>query len=169
MRPRARPSTSRFMRSRRNEKAGPHRKGPAAPDRGGLRVAKPGDVRAPGLVSIVADCSMVPQLAYTMLMPVGLSRLFDAGILAHDERVILVTLAWLTGGYVLSATAGLTQDCTASIAATRAVMALREQMFRHAQRLADDVLQEIESSDLTATSPAISRLSKPSSRVCCPI
>ncbi len=100
--------------------------------------------------SIITYTAMLPQLAYTMLMPVGLSRLFDGGILHHNAHVVTTTLGWLAGGYLVSAIGGLAQDYFSAVAATRGMIGLRERMFSHAQKLADGVLQEIESSRVTA-------------------
>ena len=99
---------------------------------------------------IVTFVAMVPQLAYTMLMPVGLAILFDGGILKHDARVITNTLIWLTAGYVVSAIGGLAQDYYSSIAATRGMTSLRAELFQHCQKLASEVLQQTDSGRLTA-------------------
>ena len=98
-----------------------------------------------------ALAAMVPQLAYTLMMPVGLSILFDKGILKNDAAVITHTLTWLSVGYVISAIGGLVQDYCSSIAAARSIADLREKMFLKTQRLADGILQQTESGQLTST------------------
>lgn len=99
----------------------------------------------------IVAASMVPQLAYTLAMPVGLSILFDGGILKHNASVITITLIWLAAGYFVSAIGGLAQDYCSSIAAAKAMVWLREKMFVKTQQLSDEVLQQTESGQLTST------------------
>jgi ATP-binding cassette subfamily B protein len=99
----------------------------------------------------IALAAMVPQLVYTLLMPVGLSILFDSGILKGDAHVISETLIWLTAGYAVSAIGGLAQDYSSSIAAAEGIAGLREKMFLKTQKLADDVLHQSDSGQLTST------------------
>ncbi|MBW4024253.1 MAG: ATP-binding cassette domain-containing protein [Proteobacteria bacterium] len=101
--------------------------------------------------AVIAAAAMLPQLVYVLLMPVGLSILFDAGILKGDAAIITRTLIWLALGYAVSAIGGIAQDYATSIAAARAMVGLRETLFVKTQKLADEVLQQTESGQLTAT------------------
>jgi len=104
-----------------------------------------------GHPAMIVAGSMIPQLAYVLLMPVGLSILFDGGILKGDAGVITRTLIWLSLGYAVSAIGGIAQDYYSSIAAAKAMAGLREQLFVKTQKLSDEVLQQTESGQLTST------------------
>jgi ATP-binding cassette subfamily B protein len=101
--------------------------------------------------AVIVAISMIPQLAYVLLMPVGLSILFDGGILKGDAGVITRMLIWLSAGYAVSAVGGVAQDWYSSIAAARAMAGLRERLFVKTQKLSDEVLQQTESGQLTST------------------
>jgi ATP-binding cassette subfamily B protein len=102
-------------------------------------------------LDLLVVVTMLFQLAYTLLIPVALSYLFDHGILAGDARVVTILLALLTLGFFSHGISGMAQDYVAAIIATRSLNDLRERMFQRLQTLSDGFLQRTNSGEIVSS------------------
>jgi len=88
------------------------------------------------------------QTIYAMLMPLWLNQLFDRGITPHDAHVIWLTLAYLIGGFLVTAVAGLGIDFSVSTLGPRALNDVRRRVFDKLLTLSSRSLNRFKSGDI---------------------
>lgn len=88
------------------------------------------------------------RLAFALAFPLGQKVIFDQAIPAGDTRFLLLILAVLGGGFLVSSLASLGQDYVAAQMGARAAYDLRRRMLEHLQRLSIRYFQRISTGDL---------------------
>ncbi|MEO6986257.1 MAG: ABC transporter ATP-binding protein, partial [Paralcaligenes sp.] len=88
------------------------------------------------------------QTIYAMLMPLWLNQLFDHGITPHNAHVIWVTLAYLIGGFLVTAVAGLGIDFSVSTLGPKALNDVRRRVFDKLLALSSRSLNHFKSGDV---------------------
>ncbi len=90
------------------------------------------------------------QTAYAMLMPIWLNELFDDGITPQRADVIWRTLAYLIGGFLVTASAGLAIDFSVSTLGPRALNDVRQRTFDKLLGLSSRSLSRFKSGDIVS-------------------
>ncbi len=88
------------------------------------------------------------QVAFRLLVPLGYQAIFDHAIVDRDEKLLFTILLGLGIGWAVHGLAGLAQDSLSAWISSRAMEALREQMFRQLQRLSTAFYARVDSGDL---------------------
>ncbi|TCT02531.1 ATP-binding cassette domain-containing protein [Paralcaligenes ureilyticus] len=88
------------------------------------------------------------QTIYAMLMPLWLNQLFDHGITPHNAHVIWLTLAYLIGGFLVTAVAGLGIDFSVSTLGPKALNDVRRRVFDKLLALSSRSLNRFKSGDV---------------------
>ncbi|MGB3290035.1 MAG: ATP-binding cassette domain-containing protein [Burkholderiaceae bacterium] len=90
------------------------------------------------------------QTAYAMLMPIWLNQLFDDGITPQNADVIWRTLAYLIGGFLVTASAGLAIDFSVSTLGPRTLRDVRQRAFDKLLNLSSRSLGRFQSGDIVS-------------------
>jgi ATP-binding cassette subfamily B protein len=102
------------------------------------------------LFCVILAIGILIQAAYAMLMPLWLNRLFDEGITAHNAHVIWTMLAYLVGGFLVTALAGLAIDFSVSALGPKALNNVRRRVFDKLLSLSSRTLDHFKSGDVVA-------------------
>lgn len=90
------------------------------------------------------------QTVYAMLMPLWLNQLFDEGITPQNAEVIWRTLAYLIGGFLVTAMAGLAIDFSVSALGPKALNSVRQRGFDKLLALSSRSLSRFQSGDIVS-------------------
>jgi len=99
---------------------------------------------------ITLGIGVLIQTAYAMLMPIWLNQLFDDGITPQNADVIWRTLAYLIGGFLVTASAGLAIDFSVSTLGPRTLKDVRQRTFDKLLGLSSRSLGRFQSGDIVS-------------------
>ncbi len=99
---------------------------------------------------ITLGVGVLIQTAYAMLMPIWLNQLFDDGITPQNAGVIWLTLAYLIGGFLVTASAGLAIDFSVSTLGPRTMKDVRQRTFDKLLGLSSRSLGRFQSGDIVS-------------------
>jgi len=104
----------------------------------------------PGLLAALAT-TMLLQVWYLLLIPLGLMQIFDKGLRDGDVATVASMLVVLGIGFVSQTVGGFAQERVAAILAGRSLRRLRDEMFDHLQGLSDDFLHRTPSNEIVSS------------------
>jgi ATP-binding cassette, subfamily B, bacterial len=87
---------------------------------------------------------------FLMGWPLSFKFLIDKGITAHDQRVLVLTLAALTVGVVIAAIAGVARGYLYAFLSAHILKDIRQRVFEHLQRLSMSYYTRTSTGDIMA-------------------
>ena len=100
--------------------------------------------------TVMLVVGILVQTAYAMLMPIWLNQLFDQGITPGRADVIWRTLAYLVGGFLVTAMGGLAIDFSVSTLGPRTLNDVRGQVFDKLMSISSRALNRFKSGDMVS-------------------
>jgi ATP-binding cassette subfamily B protein len=100
------------------------------------------------MLCVLLVIGILLQTAYATLMPFWLNQLFDKGITPHNASMIWLMLAYLVGGFLVTAGAGVAIDYSVSLLGPRALNEVRRRVFDKLLVMSSRSLNRFRSGDI---------------------